>query len=117
MLRRDKNAIFSHHYATFRRRKNNIDGKKKDNLGSTWIFEPKEFFDYCHGHFKEIYTSNGEIKADNNLEVFDNVIIADVNNSLNDVTNIEEIKSVVFKMGKYKAPGTDGFQLIFFTTY
>lgn len=61
---------------------------------------------YFHGNFE----SEG-IELDNDiLNLFENFINEETNHNLTKMLSEEEIKRVIFKMGKHKSLGPDGYQ-------
>lgn len=108
----DKNINFFHLSTIIRRKRNNIDAIKDED--DSWISDSSSirshFFEYFKNLFKE--------EEANFPPHLDHLILPsiteDENVELYCIPMPEEIKSTLFSMFDLKAPGSDGFPVIFY---
>ncbi|XP_058783395.1 uncharacterized protein LOC131658074 [Vicia villosa] len=108
----DRNTRYYHIKDVNRRRRNNIQ-MLQDNDGN-WIDKPKELRELVNNFYKDLFkiSSIGSGRFQSKLTyppLHDEEL-----NKLNDNVTELEIKSVVFSMQPWKAPGPDGFPAGFY---
>ncbi|KAK9990862.1 hypothetical protein SO802_025847 [Lithocarpus litseifolius] len=108
----DKNSKFFHLSTIIRRRRNHIDAIKKDD--GSWITESKQIRQLFFESYKQQYQEE-EIWFPNHLEhLLLPCITEDENANLLATPSPEEIKATLFEMQDLKAPGSDGFPVLFY---
>ncbi|KAK4286195.1 hypothetical protein QN277_002786 [Acacia crassicarpa] len=108
----DRNTRYYHLKTTIRRRRNRVLALKDSN--GHWVDREDEVKCMVIDFFKQLYqedtSSEAQIQSVSNFPVLDEA----VRNSLGIIPSNDEIKSSIFSMGPYKAPGVDGFSPIFY---
>jgi hypothetical protein len=108
----DRNTKYFHQRALWRARKNNIK-KLKDDAG-VWYDAPSEMERMAISYFKELFTRDPNLNADNLTSLFHEKVTTQMNDDLCRDFTKEEISDALFQIGPLKAPGTDGFPTRFF---
>ncbi|XP_061370937.1 uncharacterized protein LOC133313564 [Gastrolobium bilobum] len=107
----DRNSKFFHASTVSRNRRNKLLALKKDD--GIWVEDPEILKLMAIDYFKSLYVEENQIT--NNLCGNQFPVINNLNwRSIGQTPNVEEIKSTIFKMHPYKAPGADGLHAIFF---
>ncbi|XP_061353311.1 uncharacterized protein LOC133298092 [Gastrolobium bilobum] len=110
----DKNTKFFHAATVNRRRRNKIVSIK--NTHGVWVSDPKEMVNVSTNFFEELYIQATEPKPILPIcgvfhSLYDHAIF-----ELGRFPHTEEIKRVVFTMGKFQAPGPNGLHAAFLQT-
>ena len=111
----DRNTKYFHTSTIIRRRRNRIEALKDDE--NRWILQSTKLEKLALGYYKRLYSMEDVDLVVERLsrEVFDCLNQAEVTD-LNKPFTPHEIEAAVRSMGKYKAPGPDGFQPVFYQT-
>lgn len=110
----NKNTRFFHTQIVIRRRRNKISGLQIDG---NWCDDETVLKQEALSFFKKLFISNEPCNPNSlNLQNIPQVDVA-LSNSLMQPVSMQEVKEALFSMHAYKAPGSDGFQTIFFKTY
>jgi hypothetical protein len=96
----------------WRARKNSIK-KLKDDVG-VWYDAPSAMERMATSYFKELFTRDPNLNADNLTSLFHEKVTTQMNDDLCRDFSEEEISDALFQIGPLKAPGTDGFPACFF---
>ncbi|CAL1399697.1 unnamed protein product [Linum trigynum] len=112
----DANTRFFH-LATMQRRRSNIIARLRDEHGVVHSDEQQKG-EVSLSYFQNIFTSNGRDSLEfvRNLNI-PTLISSDKNVLLTAQITRAEIKQVFFGIGKYQAPGSDGFTGSFFQRF
>jgi hypothetical protein len=108
----DRNTRFFHQKAIWRARKNKVK-KLKDSQGE-WQEEPAVMERMTNSFFKELFTRDLSLNANDVSQLIENKVTEQMNNALTRDFNDEEISNALFQIGPLKAPGPDGFPARFF---
>lgn len=115
----DRNTAFFHRSASIHKRRNTIAVIKDE--GGNEVTEKDKINLVVVNYFRDLYSNVGLICPDNiQNELLDHIqsaIMLSDNNMLMERVSDEEVRKAVFAMGGYKAPGPDGFPLLFFQEY
>ncbi|KAM0890726.1 hypothetical protein ACQ4PT_026820 [Festuca glaucescens] len=103
----DRNTRFFHQKAVWRARKNRIK-KLKDDAGMSKD-TPSDMERMATSYFKELFTRDPSLNAENLVNLFQEKVTADMNESLCKEFTDTEIGDALFQIGPLKAPGVDGF--------
>lgn len=109
----DRNTSFFHTSTVIRRRKNRIEMLKKDD--GSWVSDREELEQLAIEYYKRLYSMEDvdavapRLPRDGFTQIKDEDLRA-----LNKPFSRLEIATAVKQMGKYKAPGPDGFQPVFY---
>lgn len=109
----DRNTKYFHTSTVIRRRRNRIEMLKNDE--NSWISNKQELETLAVDYYRKLYSTD-DIPLDVEAlprEGFVN-LSHDELRSLNKTFTGAEVEVAVKSMGKYKAPGSDGFQPIFY---
>ncbi|XP_061354883.1 uncharacterized protein LOC133299442 [Gastrolobium bilobum] len=109
---RDKNTKFFHSTTISRRRHNKIL-TLKNNQGD-WIANKDKLISMVVSFYEELFSAGEEDDGDFPLKGAFPSLFSREKEKLDAAPSHEEIKRIIFKMGKFKAPGPDGLQAIFF---
>lgn len=109
----DRNTKFFHTSTIIRRRRNRIEMLKNDD--GEWISNVQELEKLAIEYYRRLYSMEDvdEMVPQLAREGFVSLTQAD-HAHLNKPFTAEEVESAVRTMGKYKAPGPDGFQPVFY---
>ncbi|GLT45910.1 hypothetical protein SLA2020_197060 [Shorea laevis] len=108
----DKNTKYFHAVATKRRQNNHIF-QLKDDTGRI-LDREDTLLDYVHSYFQQAYSSQNTPNYNMLTELIQPSISTQMNEDLCKEVSDAEIKTVVFQLGAYKAPGIDGFPGCFY---
>lgn len=111
----DRNTKFFHS-STIRRRKRNKVVKIRNGAGE-WLERENEIAAQFGSFYRNLFTVGSVAGVDDILEVVPRVISDEDNLGLCEPVHDSEIRSVVFELGKCKAPGPDGFTGSFFSRH
>ncbi|XP_057985408.1 uncharacterized protein LOC131170376 [Hevea brasiliensis] len=115
LLYGDKDTHFFHSSTISRRQRNQIC-KIKTRQGE-WIQNGDSIIQEAYSFFQSLYEANPISPSDDILQQIPKVVSAEMNLELCRPVSEEEVKSVVFSLEAYKAPGPDGFQGVFYQKY
>ncbi|GLT85577.1 hypothetical protein SLE2022_037640 [Rubroshorea leprosula] len=108
----DKNSKFFHTIAS-RRRQNNYIFQLKDDQGQ--LVEGAELLtNHVLSYFQQAYASSNTGNFTQLTGLISPTVTAEMNQDLCRSVSEEEIRSAVFQLGAFKAPGVDGFPGCFF---
>lgn len=109
----DQNTKFYHTSTIIRRRRNHIEMLKNDD--GVWISDMQELEQLAIGYYRRLYSivDVDEVVPKLPREGFVALSQADYTH-LNKPFSAEEVLKAIRGMGKYKAPGPDGFQPVFY---
>lgn len=109
----DRNTKFFHTSTIIRRRRNRIEMLKSDD--GSWISEPQELETLALEYYKRLYSMNDVDPIVERLPQFGFAPLSETDLlSLDKPFTASEIETALKCMGKYKAPGPDGFQPVFY---
>jgi hypothetical protein len=110
----NKNTKFYHTQTVIRRRRNKITSLKIDGI---WCSDDETLKREASNFFKKLFQSNAQ--CDPHSLLLHNIpqIPQALHDTLLQPVSKREVKDAIYSMSPYKAPGPDGFQPIFFTTY
>ncbi|KAA3464146.1 reverse transcriptase [Gossypium australe] len=108
----DKNSAFFHKYATARRRINTINRLETEE--GQEVTADVEISDTASRYFQKLFTSSGVGDFSHILAGITPAISADINTILQASYSGDEIQKALKGMGPTKAPGYDGFPVLFF---
>lgn len=107
----DKNSKFFHLSMVICRRNNNIDAIKKED--GTWIHDSNQIRKLFRNNFVDLFKE--DIDFPEHLEhLILPCITEEENEMLERIPSPEEIKDTLFQMQDLKAPGPDGFPVLFY---
>nr|POF27247.1 transposon tx1 uncharacterized 149 kda protein [Quercus suber] len=111
----DRNTKFFHLSTIIKRKQNNIDAIQDDN--GTWLTDTNSIRSLFLDSYKNLF-SQGDDSFPPHLEhlVFP-CITEDDNTELSRIPTPEEIKSTLFSIHDLKAPGPDGYPVIFYKQF
>lgn len=109
----DRNTIFFHTSTIIRRRRNRIEMLKAD--GGRWVTDAKELELMTVNYYKRLYSLEdvNPVLTPLPLEGF-TILSQSAFTELNRPFTPAEIEESVRSMGKFKAPGPDGYQPVFY---
>ena len=111
----DKNSNFFHLSTIIRRRRNSIDAIKNDS--GEWITDRREIQKHFVEKFKTLFNEE-EVDFPKNLDnLITPCITEEENTELCRIPTQSEIKKELFQMQSLKAPGLDGFPVLFYKKY
>ncbi|XP_028767839.1 uncharacterized protein LOC114725488 [Neltuma alba] len=112
ITRGDRNTKYYHLRTKLRRRRNKIMTLKDDQ--NRWIEDEVEVKALVLNYFKNLYIceeqSSCVLFTRTSFPLIDRSTLFDMSRA----PSVEEVKSALFSMGPYKAPGVDGFSPIFY---
>ena len=108
----DKNSRFFHLSTIIRRRSNNIDVIKGED--GSWISEPKQIRNLFYENFKTLFKKEHVFFPPHLEHLMLSCITEEENVYLLAIPTPEEIRSTLFLMQDLKAPGPDGFPILFY---
>ncbi|KAG7544019.1 Ribonuclease H domain [Arabidopsis thaliana x Arabidopsis arenosa] len=109
----DRNTQYFHTSTIIRRRRNRIEMLKDDE--NKWVSEPKEIETLAVGYYKRLYSMDDVDLVVEQLPQFGfSALTREEVNDLNTPFSRLEVESAIKGMGKFKAPGPDGFQPVFY---
>lgn len=111
----DKNSKFFHLSTIIRRRHNHIDAVKGEN--GNWVTGSNRIREKFLQHFKELYKEEEVSFPDHLDNLIRPCITDDENSDLCCTPTPEEIRLTLFNMQDLKAPGPDGFPVLFYKEY
>lgn len=111
----DKNTSFFHTFAIIQRRRNRIDMLKDEE--DRWVVDKAELEKLALEYYRRLYSLDDVDPVVDRLpkEGFARLSTTDHVN-LNKQFSVGEVEQVLRSMGKFKAPGPDGYQPIFYQT-
>ncbi|KAA3473858.1 reverse transcriptase [Gossypium australe] len=109
---RDKNNVFFHSQATYRRRKNMNHKMQDENGRETENIQDIE--NIARYYFQNLFRSEGRGSCNYLLSGIERRITEEDNQYLKAPYTKEKIKTATFGMGPTKAPGEDGFPVLFY---
>ena len=114
MMQGDRNTSF-YHVSTLARRKRNHIVVVIDELGN-WLTEENEAIEYFRSGFMKLYTTYHESghQVSSLRNQWRAQLTDDMKSSLEERVSIKEIKSALWSMKPYKAPGPDVLHAGFF---
>lgn len=109
----DMNTSFFHTSTIIRRRRNRIDLLRDED--DRWVSDRVELEELAIKYFKRLYSLEDvdEVRDGLSKEGFVQLTNAE-QNDLNKPFLVEEVVVAVKSMGKFKAPGPDGYQPVFY---
>lgn len=109
----DRNTTFFHISTIIRRRRNRIEMLKNDD--GNWIADPTELEKLAVDYFSRLYslTDVNQIVDGLPYDGFVQILEEDKTDMNKPFTDAEVVRAVR-SMGKFKAPGPDGFQPVFY---
>jgi len=109
----DKNTKYFHTSTIIRRRKNRIEMLKDDD--GNWISNAEELESLAIQYYKRLYSLDDVDQVVEKLprDGFTRLLHGD-HSGLNKQFSVSEVEVALRSMGKFKAPGPDGFQPIFY---
>ena len=114
LIEGDRNTKFFHLSTIIRKRHNNIDAIKSGD--GSWVTSSKDVRLLFFNSFKSMFTE--VVSFPDNLE---NLILPYIteeeNATLRGIPTPDEIKATLFQMQDLKAPGPDGFPVLFYKEY
>lgn len=109
----DRNTKFFHTSTIIRRRRNSIDMLKNDT--GSWVSNGQELEQMAIAYYRRLYSMEDVDVEVPKLTREGFVTLTQADHSyLNAPFLAEEVEKAVRGMGKYKAPGPDGFQPVFY---
>lgn len=108
----DKNSKFFHLSTIIRRRRTNIDAIKLED--GQWITNSNSIRKLFYNNFKEHFKEEPTYFPTHLNHLILPCITKDKNHELIKIPTLEEFKSTLFQMQDLKAPGPDGFPVIFY---
>ena len=111
----DRNTRFFHLSTLVRRRRNHINEIRLED--GSWINTREEIQNYFNKNFKSLYQSECNDVPEDLENLIEPCITMEENEELCSVPSREEIRKVVFEMKSLKAPGPDGFSILFYKHY
>lgn len=108
----DKNSRFFHLSIIIRRRRNNIDTIKSEDR--QWTTNSNLIRKLFYDNFNELFKEEPTHFPTYLNHLILPCIIEDENDELFRIPTSKEIKSTPFQMQDFKAPGLDGFPVIFY---
>ncbi|CAA7027588.1 unnamed protein product [Microthlaspi erraticum] len=109
----DRNTTFFHTSTVIRRRRNRIEMLKNDE--GVWLSNMQDLETMAVEYYRRLYSLDDVDQVVETLpqEGFVALTQAELN-GLNTPFSVDEIKTAVKAMGRFKAPGPDGFQPVFY---
>ena len=111
----DCNSRFFHLSTIIRRKRNYISEIKLEN--GSWIRDREDIQRYFLDNFSSLYNTSHPQFPENLESLIQPFVIDQDNLELCRVPSRDEIKKVVFGMKALKAPGPDGFLVLFYKHY
>ncbi|KAG7559018.1 Reverse transcriptase zinc-binding domain [Arabidopsis thaliana x Arabidopsis arenosa] len=109
----DRNTSFFHTSTVIRRRRNRIEMLKNDD--GIWISEAKELEQLAIAYYRRLYSMDDIEAVVEQLPQGGFVQISDEDqNYLGKPFNASDVEKAVRAMGKFKSPGPDGYQPVFY---
>ena len=117
MIQGDRNTSF-YHMSTLTRRKRNHIASVKDDMGE-WITSEREVMEFFRRGFISLYSTSHVAASRAPLQPTQwyGRMSEEVKCSLSAMVTIEEIKSALWSMKPYKAPGPNGLDVGFFQRF
>ena len=114
LIEGDRNTKFFHLSTIIRKRHNNIDAIKSSD--GSWVTSSKDVRLLFFNSFKSMFTE--VVSFPDNLENLILLYITEEENAtLRGIPTPDEIKATLFQMQDLKAPGPDGFPVLFYKEY
>lgn len=108
----DRNSRYFHQKTLVRRRGNRIEALLNDR--EEWVYDDQEIQNALVSYFKSIFHSNVvQLQRLDSISSYPPISDEDLFQRVASVA-LEEVRSALFSMGNYKAPGPDGFHPLFF---
>lgn len=109
----DRNTTFFHTSTIIRRRRNRIEALRDDE--GRWISDKQELENLAVDYYKKLYSLNGLEELVDRLpaEGFPDLDMHETR-MLNLPVSSQEVECSMRSMGKFKSPGPDGYQSIFY---
>lgn len=114
-LKGDKNSKCFHLSTIIRRRNNHIDAIKGEN--GNWVIGSNRIHERFLQHFKELFKEEEVFFPDHLDNLIRPCITDDENSNLCCTPTPEEIRLTLFNMQDLKAPGSNGFPVLFYKEY
>lgn len=114
-LKGDKNSKCFHLSTIIRRRNNYIDAIKGEN--GNWVIGSNRIHERFLQHFKELFKEEEVSFPDHLDNLIRPCITDDKNSNLCCTPTPEEIRLTLFNMQDLKAPGSNGFPVLFYKEY
>ncbi|XP_061358638.1 uncharacterized protein LOC133302833 [Gastrolobium bilobum] len=111
----DKNSKFFHSATISRRRHNKVVALRNED--ERWVTDKEELINMAANYFEKLFAPDDEEVEEYPVRGLFPTLSDTEKEFLARVPSREEIRSVVFKMGKFKAPGPDGLQAVFFQNH
>lgn len=109
----DRNTKYFHTSTIIRRRRNKIEMLKDD--GGRWISQPHELEESAINYYQRLYSLDDVDPIVETLPQEGFVVLSREDlMSLNMPFSAKDVEELVRSMGKYKAPGPDGYQPLFY---
>lgn len=108
----DKNSKFFHLSMVIRRRNNNDDAIKKED--GIWIHDSNQIRRLFRNNFIDLFKEENIDFLEHLEHLILPCITKEENEMLERIPSPEEIKDTLFQIQDLKAPGLDGFQVLFY---
>ena len=108
----DKNSKFFHLSMVIRRRNNNVDAIKKED--GIWIHDSNQIRRLFRNNFIDLFKEENIDFLEHLEHLILPCITKEENEMLERIPSPEEIKDTLFQIQDLKAPGLDGFQVLFY---
>lgn len=87
------------------------------NSEGHWADNQTEIRRTVEDHFLKLFYTGRQCEWGDILDCVSTIVMPEMNEILNKNIEEEEIKDAVFQMGTLKAPGSDGFQGVFYHSF
>ncbi|XP_061348715.1 uncharacterized protein LOC133294051 [Gastrolobium bilobum] len=111
----DKNTRYFHSSTVARRRHNRIIALRNDE--GAWVAEKDDLINMAVKYFENMFSANEEELEAYPVKGFFPGLSTKEKEYMSRVPTDEEIRRTIFQMGKFKAPGLDGLQAVFFHSH
>ncbi|KAL5558507.1 hypothetical protein UlMin_034718 [Ulmus minor] len=113
----DRNSKFFHKKASARQAKNSISGLLDSN--EKWCDTEQGMAQIIESHFETLFSSSSHslVEFDRVLDTIDRKVTTQMNEQLDQVFGLEDVKEAVFQMALTKSPGADGMSAVFYQSF